>query len=108
VINRYLSFIVKRNIVFHNELPKIHFFNTYFYYYLYTEFSTNDGSKIDIFSGIKYLFIPIHITKPYEHWTLVVVNFYLNEISYYDSLLKKNDFCTNLIKRFLVGNNFLF
>jgi len=74
IINYYLALIIKRNKLYKN-LPKVHFFNSFFYEHLKMGIDKvkNWERSFENFFNLDYLFIPINIAN--IHWTLVVVNF---------------------------------
>lgn len=87
VINFYFEMMNERGQA-HADLPKCHFFNTFFYSKLiqggkYQYANVRRWTrKTDLFSMDKII-IPVHLGK---HWTLCVINLRDKRYEYYDSM----------------------
>eukprot|EP01091_Cochliopodium_minus_P003156 TRINITY_DN1299_c0_g1_i7.p1 TRINITY_DN1299_c0_g1~~TRINITY_DN1299_c0_g1_i7.p1 ORF type:complete len:608 (+),score=156.06 TRINITY_DN1299_c0_g1_i7:7775-9598(+) len=106
IINFYFALICKRNKQY-KDLPKVHFFNTYFY----SQYKKNGLDYVKLWENsfgnifqLDYLFVPINIEN--LHWTLVVIDFKKHRISYFDSLKGRNDECLSKILDFLEYKHF--
>lgn len=86
-VNFYMEYLYMRSKK-NKDLPQCHFFNSFFYMFLFTKNGYNYAKvrnwtkRVDIFSFNKII-IPVHLGN---HWTLGVVNFDKKRFEYYDSL----------------------
>lgn len=101
-VNCYMEHLLAR-CKKNKDLPRCHFFNSFFYMFLYTKNGYNYAKvknwtkKIDIFSFNKII-IPIHLGN---HWTLGVVNFDKKRFEYYDSFQASSTPFFEVMRRYL-------
>ncbi|EGC34898.1 hypothetical protein DICPUDRAFT_55498 [Dictyostelium purpureum] len=103
VINFYME-ILKIRQKNNPNLPKCHFFGTFFYTQLCNGPENYDFSKVkrwtnkvDIFSLDKVI-LPVHLGN---HWCCAVINFKDKQFQYFDSLLGDNRECLKKLRRYV-------